>query len=120
MYTISKDLEFAAAHRLPSLGAGHPCSRMHGHNYTVRVTLGSETLDEHGMVLDYGKLDVVKKYLDDKLHHSCLNDLAQQPTAELLAVYLYAAIGSFIPARVKLISVGVSETGRTWATYCPS
>lgn len=120
MYEISKDFEFAAAHRLPGLGAGHPCSRMHGHNYTVRVTLGSPNLDEHGMVLDYRELDVVKEYLDDHLDHSSLNELLKQPTAELLAHHLYVAIASFIPVHVQLLSVAVSETARTWATYSPS
>jgi len=38
-FTISKDFEFSAAHHLEGLDPEHPCSRVHGHNYVVRLEL---------------------------------------------------------------------------------
>jgi 6-pyruvoyl-tetrahydropterin synthase len=42
-YTISKEFAFSAAHHLNGLPPSHPCSRVHGHNYVVRVVLRRET-----------------------------------------------------------------------------
>lgn len=42
MRTLSKEFHFSAAHRLEGLQEGHPCGRMHGHNYIIRVFLIGE------------------------------------------------------------------------------
>lgn len=38
-YRIRKSFTFDAAHRLPGLGEGHKCGRLHRHTYTVEVVL---------------------------------------------------------------------------------
>lgn len=52
MYTVVKTVEVSGAHQL-SLPYPSKCSRLHGHNWKIEVTLRSETLDENGMVLDF-------------------------------------------------------------------
>ncbi len=117
MYTISKTFHFSAAHQLHTLDEGHPCARLHGHNYEVRVVLRAERLDEHGMVLDYRKLDVFKKWLDDTCDHRHLNDVCPYyPTAENLARWFYEVLHELhIPAS----EVCVKETPKTEAIYSP-
>lgn len=117
MFTISKRFGFSASHQLTGLPDGHPCARLHGHNYEVEVEL-SAILNEVGFVVDYRALDVFKAWLDDTVDHRHLNDVLDQPTAELLARRLYDEVGRFLPG-VPVVGVGVSETPKTWAWYRP-
>ena len=47
MYKLSVTDSFSAAHRL--CGYEGACSNLHGHNWTVRVALEAERLDNIGM-----------------------------------------------------------------------
>ncbi len=116
MFEISKTFEFAASHQLTGLPETHKCSRLHGHNYRVTVTLRSERLDSHSMVLDYAEMDIIKRYLDDTLDHRHLNDVfsTADTTAENLAFILYRAFSGLVPFLYK---VTVSETDKTVASY---
>lgn len=116
-FQIGKTFEFAASHQLDRLPDGHKCRRMHGHNYTVEVTLGTDELDPAtGFVLDYGDLDPVKRWIDRTLDHRHLNDLIDVPTAEELALYLHGVITDEL--RIPdVIAVRVSEQPRTWAEF---
>ncbi len=115
MYRIAKRFEFSAAHWLNGLPEGHPCSRLHGHNYTVEVELQAETLDASGFVLDYGQLAPFKAYLDSTLDHRCLNEvLGFQPSVENLARYLFEWAKAHWP---QVCAVRVSETPKSWGEY---
>jgi len=120
MFSISKNFHFAAAHYLPEVPDGHPCQRLHGHNYVVTIILASETLDGYGFVLDYGELRFVRNWLNDHFDHRLLNECGvENPTAELLAKYIYE---NALPAdwRDLVESVTVCETPDTSATYWPT
>jgi 6-pyruvoyltetrahydropterin/6-carboxytetrahydropterin synthase len=115
MYIISKQFHFSASHQLPTLPEGHPCKRLHGHNYVVEVVLQAEALDEHGFVIDYGDLKPFKQMIDDTLDHRHLNDvLPCTPSSENLARYLYDWAKARWP---QVAEMRVSETPRTWAVY---
>jgi len=117
MYTIEKQFEFSAAHQLDGLPESHPCSRLHGHNYSVVVVLQSDKLDEHGFVVDFGELRKLRQYIDENLDHHYLNDVLQfQPTAENIARHLFFLCLGWWP---ETVAVKVSETSKTWATYWP-
>lgn len=117
MYTIEKEFSFSASHRLDGLPDDHPCSRLHGHNYVIRVRLESDKLNEIGFVRDYRELDDVKKWIDDNFDHQDLNEYfigsGTNPTAENLAEHLFDRF-CYYP---ELIAVGVSETPKTWAWF---
>lgn len=126
MYEISKKFRFEAAHHLPHLPEGHKCSRPHGHSYEVDVSISTEELDKYDFVLDYGELDTFKQWLNDTCDHRDLNVILDPypTTAENLARFFYTQIDRIIREKVdperyeKLeLSVGVSETENTWATY---
>lgn len=115
MYTIKKTFEFAAAHSVQGLPETHKCSRLHGHNYTVEVTLRSLQLDEIGFVRDYGDLDYVGDLLKANFDHRNLNEILNvNPTAENIAYFLYRVFKREYP---ELYMIGVSESPKTWAYY---
>lgn len=118
MYRITKEFHFSASHQLTALPGDHPCARLHGHNYIVKVELTSDTLDEYGFVLDYRELAPLKDYIDNNLDHRHLNDVFGHDgmTAEYLAKTLY----EWCAQRWNHVSaVFVSETPKTWAEYRP-
>lgn len=115
---ISKEFTFSSSHQLYGLPADHPCSRLHGHNYTVRLELHGTT-DRVGFVMDYRALEPFKTFLDDTMDHRHLNDvLSFNPTAENMAKHLadYASATLRLPDSVTLVKVSISETPKTWAT----
>lgn len=117
MYTITKRFEFSAGHHLPSLPSDHKCARRHGHNYIVEIELYAPSLNEHGFVVDFGDLSLLKAYIDETFDHRDLNEvLTCQTTAENLARHFY----DWCKARwLQTKAVRVSETPKTWAGYQP-
>lgn len=121
MLTISKEFHFSASHVLTQLPDGHPCARVHGHNYVVVLELAAprERLDDTGFVRDYRELDAFTQWLDDTLDHRHLNEIlgSLQPSAENLALWIHDHWRNQLP---ELAAVRVSETPRTWAEYRPT
>lgn len=118
MYTIAKRFAFSASHTIGSLPAGHPCSRLHGHNYEVEVILQSAELDGAGFVRDYFELGELKQFIDATVDHKHLNDVLghDRTTAEVISKWLY----DWCKSRWgEVIAVRVSETPQTWAEYRP-
>lgn len=66
---VSKDFRFEAAHRLP----WHDglCSNLHGHSYTVTVSLTGKT-NQRGMVVDFQHIKELVKPLIDEWDHAVL------------------------------------------------
>lgn len=117
MYTIAKKFHFSASHQLITLPDGHPCSRLHGHNYVVEVELQSNELDGHGFVLDFGELKPVKTFIDGVLDHRHLNDVMETdtPTAEYIAAYIFTICLTKLNLPVSAVTVW--ETEKCWARY---
>lgn len=119
MHEISKEFEFSASHQLAGLPDDHPCSRLHGHNYTVKLSIYGEP-DSVGFVVDYRALAPFKDWLDDKLDHQHLNDVLPEmnPTAEHLATLLTDLAAWMLRwhRNALRVQVSVSETRKTWAT----
>ena len=115
MYTITKEFHFSASHILNGLRDGHPCGRMHGHNYIIKVELQRETLNEDSFVQDYNDLNPIKEYIDKELDHRHLNEIIPgQPSAENIAKHLY---WKFKPEFPLLSAIEVSETPKTNCRY---
>jgi len=124
MFTITKEFEFSASHQLNELEEGHPCSRVHGHNYKVKVELKSNELNHKGMVQDYRELKPIKDWINSNLDHQHLNDIIPgpgNPTAENIAKWIYYRWNSRKcgPQFPLLSAVEVSETDKTNARYEP-
>lgn len=117
--TIAKDFTFAASHQLDGLPEEHPCSRLHGHNYVVRLSVIGEVV-EPGFVVDYRELSPFKDMLDRQYDHRHLNDVLPgiNPTAEHIAAQLLEVAAAALSDRpnVHAVAIGVSETPKTWAT----
>ena len=71
MFTIVKKLDFCYGHRLMDYEG--PCCHAHGHNATLEVELQSPTLNEVGMVVDFGDVDdALADFIVNELDHRML------------------------------------------------
>lgn len=123
-------ITFCAAHRVE----GHPkCSRLHGHNYEVSLSLASQGVDRQGFVADFGEVKrIVKEFIDDKWDHRYLVSKAnveardpyynavrseilvgddcvvlevEQSTAECLAMFLFYKLQELIGYKYPSVSL---------------
>lgn len=116
MNIISKEFHFSASHQLAGLPSDHPCARLHGHNYVVRVFLKGKP-DIVGFVQDYNDLKPISKWIDDNLDHKHLNDVFRfNPTVELMSKCIYDL---FKPRFPLLHAIEMSETPKTSCRYEP-
>lgn len=96
MYEIGVTAQFEAAHRL--VGDFGPATRMHGHTYRLEVIVRGDSLDEHGVLYDIGRLRGVVDELAASLHYQELGEVAglanRNTTAEVVADYCWETLAA--------------------------
>ncbi|MEX0746263.1 MAG: 6-carboxytetrahydropterin synthase QueD [Phycisphaeraceae bacterium] len=114
--SLSKSIDFEAAHFLPTFPEGHKCRRMHGHSFKADVVIEGELDEERGYLQDFGEIKAALRPIHDALDHRLLNDVEglENPTAELLARWIYDRLK---PALPLLHLVRVRETCTSAAEY---
>ncbi len=94
MFELVVNGAFEAAHRLVDYPG--KCNRLHGHSWTVEMSVSGTTLDKIGMVADFKVLKNMLMEVLDEMDHQFLNELPQfkefNPTAERIAQYIYNTI----------------------------
>lgn len=76
MLTITRKLEFDAGHRIPDHKS--QCRNLHGHRYTLEITLTGAVIDEegrsdNGMIMDFSDIKTLaKRHLVDVWDHAFL------------------------------------------------
>lgn len=115
MTEIFQEFGFEAAHRLPHVSEGHPCGRLHGHSYRVRLTLRGELDPVLGWVRDYGEVMAVVEPVRAELDHHYLNEIdgLDNPTAEIIAAWLFDRLAPDLPELVELTLRETPDTGVT-------
>jgi 6-pyruvoyltetrahydropterin/6-carboxytetrahydropterin synthase len=111
MFELTTIVDFEAAHCIK----GYPgkCSRLHGHNWKVEVTVSGQELDNLGMLIDFKVLKQDVNKVIETLDHYYLNETdyfcTVNPTAENIAKYIYHqlvdSIGSSRGVLVKMVKV---------------
>jgi 6-pyruvoyltetrahydropterin/6-carboxytetrahydropterin synthase len=91
MYEVTVLSHFSGAHRLRCLRG--KCEALHGHNWKVEVSWGSNRVGKDGVVIDFKILkEKVEKVLRS-LDHTYLNDLpyflGREPSSENIAKYIF-------------------------------
>ncbi|MDR2194279.1 MAG: 6-carboxytetrahydropterin synthase QueD [Treponema sp.] len=122
MYAGRVEAEFAAAHFLSHYHGA--CENLHGHNYRVRLSVRGNSLDEGGMLADFGLLKQCLKAVLAPLDHTNLNDneaFMRDPSAERIARYIFEQVERALPdygIRPELLyAVDVFETPVNMARY---
>jgi 6-pyruvoyltetrahydropterin/6-carboxytetrahydropterin synthase len=141
---ITREFSFEMAHVLVNYDG--PCRNVHGHSYLLYVTLSGIPLNDrnnpkNGMVMDFTDLDnLVKTKITDKFDHSVVlskdfdNNKREiiaeafgntiivdyQPTCENLIVDFAGRIKKELPAGIRLHSMRLYETAKSYAEWFAS
>src|SRR6056297_38576 len=118
-----RPIRISSGHRI--LHHDGKCSRPHGHNYEISVSVSGE-LTEEGWVADKGDVtDIIDRWdhrfllqegdplieaFEDAGDGDALVVLEAPPTAEVMAVILEAELLAELPDTVSEVAVDVSET----------
>jgi 6-pyruvoyltetrahydropterin/6-carboxytetrahydropterin synthase len=127
-YELNKDLQFAAAHYIPTEQAGQ-CANMHGHTYFANVTIAGNELDENGFLVNFS---LIKKLIHDRFDHTLLNEHAplfgdgnphQYPTTENVARTMCELVQQYLNGTVnkpRCVQVFLRETPTSYVIYRPT
>jgi len=140
MYEITRLFEFDAAHR--PLNHESKCKHLHGHHYVAEVSIGAHGLDTLDRVIDFAAVKaMIGGWIDSNWHHNtilCDKDpmaaifeddsvletngrapylLVQNPTAEVLAKYLFEQASFILPSPLVVQQVKLYETPKCYAIW---
>jgi 6-pyruvoyltetrahydropterin/6-carboxytetrahydropterin synthase len=121
MFELSVTREIAASHQLKDYTG--PCSRLHGHNWKIRVTVVTDTLDAAGISIDLEELDKLLWQVIGKFDHNHFNSIAPftelNPSAENISRYVFEQVSLLLPAPARLKKVILWENDRYLVSYVP-
>lgn len=137
MYTLQTNASFDSAHFLKDYDG--KCKNIHGHRWTVEVTVAAENVDEEGqtrgMIVDFKTLKEDVSFLTEEMDHSLIIEkrslkentrqalleedfriveLDFRPTAENMAEYFYDKLEE---KGYQVVLVKVYETPNNCAGY---
>jgi len=136
MITCTRRIEFDAAHRI--INHESKCKMLHGHRYALEATFVAADLDNLGRVIDFGVIrEVLGGWIDDNFDHNTILSIkdkklgekiaeitgqkiyymAQNPTAENIAHYIFSEICPklFADKNVKCVAIKLYETPNCYA-----
>lgn len=133
MIDITRRETFNAAHRLynshwteeKNFEEFGPCSRVHGHNWTLFVTVRGKVNPDTGFVCDLKKLrDIIRREVTDKVDHTYINeDVAFMkgvlPSTENVAMAFWKILEPKIKEAfgVQLYRIKLYETDNHFVEY---
>jgi 6-pyruvoyltetrahydropterin/6-carboxytetrahydropterin synthase len=102
---IRKHFRFESAHVLPHHQG--KCARMHGHSYRLEVAIRGPLQSDgpaRGMIEDFETIErIVKTTIIDIIDHQTLNDIVENPTAELVTAWIWEHLQPALPSLDELI-----------------
>ena len=117
MLELTRKYQFHAARKLTSLPDSHPCSKIHGHTFSVIIKLSGKIDESKGWVIDFSDIDnIYNNEVQSNLDHQYLNDLENlsNPTTEHLAIWIWKKLSTHLNG---LSEVTVSESNDSSCTY---
>lgn len=107
--SVTRAFTFEAAHQLPWHTG--KCRNLHGHSYRLEVTV-SGPIGDDGIVIDFAEVRrVVEAEIIARFDHTYLNDLLDNPTAELIAQECWKRLDG---AGLAVTAIRLWETSDSW------
>lgn len=133
MIQITRRETFNAAHRLfnprwtevQNFEVFGPCSRVHGHNWELFVTVEGEVSEDTGFVIDLKALSrTMREEVISKVDHTYLNEdveflRGKLPTTENFAIAVWKILEPVLKEKygVKLYRIKLTETANHFVEY---
>jgi len=111
---------FAAAHNLKNFRG--KCENLHGHNWKIEVVLRGRSLEENGILVDFGEVKAETRAALEELDHKYLNELPfflqNNPSSENIARFLFERLSEKLNTlKIRIHSVSAWESADACATY---
>ena len=131
MIYLTKKYKFCAAHKYWNKGWSDQKNievfdedvKVHGHNYTLSITVKGEIDNGSGFIVDIKKLNkIVSKYIIDIFDHSQIEkDIDwfknKQPSTENMVFFMWSEIEDRIPSGAILHCIKLRETPTIFSEY---
>lgn len=110
------EFTIAAGRRLTGVPEDHPCARVHGHTFRVRLTVSGPLDATTGFVVDFADVQRAFAPVHDALDHRFLNEVPglENPTSEHLAQWIWQRLRPILPG---LSAVEITETGSSGVVF---
>jgi 6-pyruvoyltetrahydropterin/6-carboxytetrahydropterin synthase len=110
------EFTIAAGRQLTGVRADHPCARVHGHTFLVRVTVSGPVDPVSGFVVDFADVQRAFGPVHDELDHRFLNEVPglENPTSEHLAAWIWRRLAGDLSG---LSAVEITETGASGVVF---
>jgi len=120
MYEVTIKKSFSAAHILKEIGG--KCEELHGHNFTVEVTVAGPSLNSEDLLIDFRVLKGWTNEILGGLDHKYLNEIdcfrERNPSSEQVARYIYDRLAEKVRSlSLSLTRVTVWESENARASY---
>lgn len=134
MISITKKIEFEAAHRLSNYPG--PCREIHGHTYKLEVTVTGPIDSNTDMVMDFKELKkILQKAVLDPFDHALILKESEEnreifsgysgkitwmetePTAERMIQWIFSQIKKELPTSIGLVDLTLHETSGSFASW---
>ena len=120
MFTLAVKSKFSAAHALRDYDGD--CANLHGHNWTIEMVVGSDSVSETGLAADFRDLKAVLQDILTELDHTNLNNVPPfdklSPSSENIARWLFEKLSRPVEELgVLLKGIRVSENDECSVTY---
>jgi 6-pyruvoyltetrahydropterin/6-carboxytetrahydropterin synthase len=102
---LTKDFILEAAQFLPKAPKGHKCRQMHGHTFTIEISVEGEVDPATGWIYDHALISAAMKPIIEQLDHALLNDIPglENPTIELMAHWLWQKLATPLPGLAEIV-----------------
>ncbi len=115
-FELSQSFTIESARFLPHLPQEHPCSRIHGHSFLIRLIIRGPVDQKIGWVMDYSDIQKAMEPILKLTDHQQLNKVQglENPTTETLCQWIYNKLKNQLPL---LHQVEIKETATTSCVY---
>ena len=102
---LTKDFILEAAQSLTKVPAGHKCARLHGHTFTIEISVEGEVNPDTGWLYDHALISAAMRPIIEELDHSYLNDVPglENPTIEMMAGWLWNKLSPQLPGLAEIV-----------------
>ena len=113
---LTKDFSFEAAQTLPKVPSDHKCGRMHGHSFTIEISVEGEVDPATGWFYDHAKISRAMDPLLQQLDHAYLNDISglENPTIEIMCSWFWERLALSLPGLAEIV---IHETPTARCSY---
>lgn len=113
---VYKKFNIESARSLPNVPKTHPCNKLHGHSFKIKISVKQKIDKYTGFVIDFQEIDDAFSPIKKILDHTYLNDIngLHNPTSENICIWIWKKLK---PSLSNIYQIEIKETDDTGCIY---